>query len=74
MKQVGQDVGEVAQGEFSYNGDDGRNYAITYIADENGYQPQGDHLPVPPPIPEEIAKSLAFLATKPPNPEDTKYN
>ncbi|XP_054264384.1 endocuticle structural glycoprotein SgAbd-3-like [Macrosteles quadrilineatus] len=70
LKQVGQDVGESAQGSYSYVGDDGRNYAISYTADENGYRPQGDHLPQPPPIPEEIAKSLAFLATKAPTKED----
>ncbi|XP_049876568.1 AT-rich interactive domain-containing protein 1A-like [Pectinophora gossypiella] len=47
-----------AQGGFSYTGDDGQVYSVSYTADEGGYQPKGDHLPTPPPIPEEILKSL----------------
>lgn len=50
--------GVQSQGSFAYKGDDGQDYSITYTADENGYQPQGAHLPTPPPIPEEILKSL----------------
>ncbi|CAG5015068.1 unnamed protein product [Parnassius apollo] len=45
-------------GSYSYVGDDGQTYTITYTADENGYQASGDHLPTPPPIPEEILRSL----------------
>lgn len=50
--------GVQSQGSFAYKGDDGQDYSISYTADENGYQPQGAHLPTPPPIPEEILKSL----------------
>ncbi|XP_047536190.1 pupal cuticle protein 36-like isoform X1 [Vanessa atalanta] len=47
-----------AQGGYSYTGDDGKTYSVTYTADENGYQPQGEHLPTPHPIPEEILRSI----------------
>ncbi|GJQ70332.1 hypothetical protein Trydic_g22767 [Trypoxylus dichotomus] len=32
------------RGQFSYVGDDGKTYTVTYTADENGFQPQGEHL------------------------------
>ncbi|CAB3255830.1 unnamed protein product [Arctia plantaginis] len=50
--------GVQAQGGFSYTGDDGKVYTVRYTADENGFVPQGDHLPTSPPIPEEILKAL----------------
>lgn len=46
------------QGGYSYVGDDGQVYSVTYIANAGGYQPQGAHIPTPPPIPAEILKSL----------------
>lgn len=47
-----------AQGGFQYTGDDGQVYSISYAAGANGFQPQGAHLPVPPPTPEAILKAL----------------
>lgn len=55
-----------AQGQFQYTAPDGQVIQLSYTADENGFQPQGAHLPTPPPIPEAIAKALAYLATAPP--------
>ncbi|XP_034482013.1 pupal cuticle protein Edg-78E-like [Drosophila innubila] len=51
-------------GESEFNASDG--IVITYVADDNGYQPQGDHLPTPPPIPESIRTALEYVAAHPP--------
>ncbi|CAH0627165.1 unnamed protein product [Chrysodeixis includens] len=55
----------VAQGSFSWVAPDGQNIAISYIADENGYQPSGDAIPTPPPVPAQIARALEYLARIP---------
>ncbi|XP_048485221.1 endocuticle structural glycoprotein SgAbd-8-like [Plutella xylostella] len=60
------------QGQFAYPSEDGGNIQLTYIANENGFQPQGAHLPTPPPIPEAIQRALAYLATAPPQPESRR--
>nr|CAI5869128.1 unnamed protein product [Callosobruchus analis] len=57
-------VGE-AQGQFQYTSPDGTPLQITYVANENGFQPQGAHLPVPPPIPIEIQRALEWNAAHP---------
>ncbi|KAK3915412.1 Endocuticle structural glycoprotein SgAbd-2 [Frankliniella fusca] len=54
------------QGQYAFTADDGTPVQISYIADENGYQPQGAILPTPPPIPEAILRSLEFIARNAP--------
>ncbi|XP_013186280.2 endocuticle structural glycoprotein ABD-4 [Amyelois transitella] len=60
---------QTAQGQYQYTAPDGQVIHLQYLADENGFQPQGSHLPTPPPIPEEIQKALDYLATLPPSNE-----
>lgn len=68
-----QGVGGVrAAGASSYVSPDGTQIQLTYTADENGFHPEGSHLPQPPPIPEYILRSLEWNAAHPDHeiPED----
>lgn len=59
LKNAGSDQESIeVQGSYSYTGDDGQQYTVTYVADENGFRAEGAHLPTPPPIPEAILRSL----------------
>merc|ERR1711911_404119 len=56
QKQIGdkpEEAGTVSQGKFSYP-EGAVTYTITWVADENGFQATGDHLPTPPPMPEHV--------------------
>lgn len=50
--------GTKAHGGFSYTSPDGQQVHIQYSADENGFLPQGSHIPVAPPVPEEILRAV----------------
>ncbi|CAK1598379.1 unnamed protein product [Parnassius mnemosyne] len=45
LKNVGtDDEGIEVRGQYSYVGDDGVTYTVTYIANEKGFQPEGAHI------------------------------
>ncbi|CAH1368999.1 hypothetical protein MTP99_010485 [Tenebrio molitor] len=74
LKNSGHPDGEAeeVQGSFQYTSPDGTPILLQYIANENGFQPQGAHLPVaptPPPIPPAIQRALAWIAAHPAPPE-----
>ncbi|XP_030385792.1 larval cuticle protein LCP-17 [Scaptodrosophila lebanonensis] len=59
-------VGSVyAAGSYQYTAPNGENIQLEYTADVNGYQPKGNHLPTPPPIPDYILKALAYIEAHP---------
>lgn len=66
LKQIGSEQGIAAQGSYQYNAPDGTPIQVQYVADENGFQPQGSALPTPPPVPEAIIRSLEYLARNAP--------
>lgn len=57
--------GQYAQGSAQWTAPDGTPVQFQYVADENGYQPQGSHLPTPPPIPDQILRALEWIRTHP---------
>ncbi|XP_055545495.1 endocuticle structural glycoprotein SgAbd-2-like [Wyeomyia smithii] len=65
LKDVGAEKAQVVRGQFAFTAPEGERFSLQYIADENGFQPIGDHLPTPPPIPELIIRALRILAEKP---------
>ncbi|KAH8302700.1 hypothetical protein KR044_009773, partial [Drosophila immigrans] len=58
--------GDRVRGSYSFTSPEGTPVEITYVADENGYQPQGDAIPVAPEVPAQIARALEYIAAHPP--------
>ena len=68
-----QQQAQVAQGGYSYTAPNGQLIEVRYVADENGFRAEGNHLPTPPPIPREIAESLQLIARTQPAPATHNY-
>jgi len=62
LKNVGtENEGISISGSYQYYSPEGDLYSLKYLADENGFQPEGSHLPTPPPVPEAIQKALEII-------------
>ncbi|XP_050300287.1 endocuticle structural glycoprotein ABD-4-like [Anthonomus grandis grandis] len=61
-KQIDKETPVVMQGSASWTDKEGGNHQLTYVADENGYQPQGPDVP---PIPPAIQRALEYIAAHP---------
>ncbi|XP_053661565.1 flexible cuticle protein 12-like [Anopheles marshallii] len=45
LKTVGEASALAVRGSFTFTAADGQVYTVNYIADENGFQPEGVHIP-----------------------------
>ncbi|KAH8365502.1 hypothetical protein KR093_001486 [Drosophila rubida] len=48
LKQVGDEQGIAVKGSYAFVDTDGQLHELSYVADENGFQPQSADLPVAP--------------------------
>ncbi|XP_037780431.1 cuticle protein AMP1A-like [Penaeus monodon] len=56
------DGGINSAGSYSYTAPDGTPVHVDFVADEKGFQPQSDLLPVAPEVPDFVKEQIAFAA------------
>ncbi|XP_023944666.2 flexible cuticle protein 12-like [Bicyclus anynana] len=64
-----EDEGIEVQGSNSWTAPDGQVIKTVYTAGKDGYRAEGAHIPVAPPVPEYILRALAFIESRPPQPQ-----
>ncbi|XP_050445035.1 larval cuticle protein 65Ag1-like, partial [Cataglyphis hispanica] len=63
LNNVGTDQEAIeVRGSYSYNDNEQNTFQVSYVANENGFQPEGAHLPEIPPL---IKKALQYIAEHP---------
>uniref|UniRef100_A0A182Q3H0 Uncharacterized protein n=1 Tax=Anopheles farauti TaxID=69004 RepID=A0A182Q3H0_9DIPT len=65
--------GQTAQGTASWTDPEGTPIQLSYVADVNGFQPQGAHLPREGPAPAHVLKTLEYIRANPPK-DDPNFN
>jgi len=60
--KVGEEEGAKKEGSWSYTAPEGDKISMTFVADDNGFVPQGAHLPVAPEPSPAIKRALAQIA------------
>lgn len=50
------------RGSYKYVSPDGTPVEISYVADENGFQPTGDFVPA---VPDHVVRTLEYIRTHP---------
>ncbi|KAK2709944.1 endocuticle structural glycoprotein SgAbd-1-like [Artemia franciscana] len=65
LKQITpEDAGTAQTGSWTYTAPDGSEVRFSFTADENGYQPSSDLLPVAPEMPAHVIKLLQSIARR----------
>lgn len=71
LKQIGSESAIVSQGQFGWTSPEGTPVQLTFVADENGYQPSGSILPVAPETPAHVLRLVEYLRTHAPQQQES---